>query len=335
MEPTFDWANESEEPDKTIERIFEAISNPELASQPLPDTELSMLNTTNGEGQPESGYVSEEVKEAMWLNELVGEDEAPISEAVTEAATTEDFAVDSEPQLGLDAFAAPEQPIELLSADHLLWDNPKAKVDRLVILSNKSIVFASPKETDVPHILGLFEEKKMLRDLLGEEARAIKLESIQKLTVNPKDAKLLITYTTSKEKPISHQLVFSDPKVRDEVLTAMMLRLGANFAEFTHNVSLADKIVPPVIVLSFVVFLIWGILSGLPLLSALPDSQLGLLQRVIDALNSFVTLVGRIWLLLILVIGGVSAVAWLWMNLRMPSTLVTIQRAKNPPVPAE
>lgn len=41
---SFDWANESAEPDKTIDKIFNAISNPEQAAEPLPDTDMSMLD---------------------------------------------------------------------------------------------------------------------------------------------------------------------------------------------------------------------------------------------------------------------------------------------------
>ncbi len=32
--PTFDWANDSDQPDKTINKIFNAVSSPEMASQP-------------------------------------------------------------------------------------------------------------------------------------------------------------------------------------------------------------------------------------------------------------------------------------------------------------
>jgi hypothetical protein len=325
-EPTFDWANESEEPDKTIQKIFDAISNPEQASQPLPDTDLSLLKKTNPEGQDEPTYVSEEVKEAMWLNVLVGEDEQPPQEPQPEGVSPEDYSVSADPQLGLEAFAAPDQPIESLSSDHLLWDNPKVKTDRLVILSNKSIVHASPKETDIPHILGLFAENKMLRDLLGEDAGVIKLESIQRLSANPKHAKLVIDYLNKDEKKATHQLIFSETKVRDEALTALSLRLGTRFTEVTQQTSMADKIVPPVMVLIFIAFLLWGILAGLPMLSGLPDSQLGLLQSIISALESFVSFVGQSRLVLLLGIGGVLAVVWLVLNLRKPSTVVYLQR---------
>lgn len=325
-EPTFDWANESEEPDKTIQKIFDAVSNPEQASQPLPDTDLSSLKETNPEGQDEPTFISEEVKEAMWLNVLVGEDEQPPQELQPEPVLTEDYSVSADPQLGLDAFAAPDQPIESLSSDYLLWDNPKAKTDRLVILSNKSIIHANPKETDIPHILGLFAENKMLRDLLGEDAGVIKLESIQRLVANPKDAKLTIDYLNKDEYKATHQLEFSESKVRDEAVTALSLRLGTRFTEITQQISMADKIVPPVVVLSFIAFLIWGILAGLPMLSGLPDSQLGILQSIISALESFVSFVGQSRLLLVLGIGGVLAVIWLVLNLRKPSTLVYLQR---------
>ena len=325
-EPTFDWANESEEPDKTIQKIFDAISNPEQASQPLPDTDLSVLNETTPEGQVEPTFISEEVKEAMWLNVLVGEDEVPPQEAQPAAVSDEDFGVNAEQQLGLDAFTTPDQPIESLSADHLLWDNPKIKTDRLVILSNKSIIHASPKESDIPHILGLFAENKMLRDLLGEDAGVIKLESIQRLTANPKDAKLVIDYLNKDGKEATHLLVFSEPRVRDEALTALSLRLGTRFTEVTEQTSMADKIIPPVVVLSFIAFLIWGILTGLPMLSGLPDSQLGVLQSIISALESFVSFVGQSRLLLVLGIAGVLAVIWLVLDLRKPSTVVYLQR---------
>ena len=51
----------------------------------------------------------------------------------------------------------------------------------MVILTSTSLIYANPKESDIPHIMGLFAEKKMLRDLLGENAGVIKLESIQRL----------------------------------------------------------------------------------------------------------------------------------------------------------
>ena len=45
--PTFDWANNSEEPDRTIDQLFIAVSSPELASQPRPNSDLTGLIKTN------------------------------------------------------------------------------------------------------------------------------------------------------------------------------------------------------------------------------------------------------------------------------------------------
>jgi len=137
---------------------------------------------------------------------------------------------------------------------------------------------------------------------------------------------LVIDYLNKDGKIATHQLVFSEPRVRDEALTALSLRLGTRFTEVTEQTSMADKIIPPVVVLSFIAFLIWGILTGLPMLSGLPDSQLGVLQSIISALESFVSFVGQSRLLLILGIAGVLAVIWLVLDLRKPSTVVYLQR---------
>ena len=150
----------------------------------------------------------------------------------------------------------------LIEPDFLLWDNPKAKTDRMVILGSKSIIYANPAASDVPHIMGLFNEKKMLRDLLGEDAGTIKLESIQRLTANPKRSNLDIDYKPN-EKTVTHQLMFSTTQVRDEALDALQLRLGADFTRTTRKFSLADKILVPLLIIVLVAVIGWVLIDGL------------------------------------------------------------------------
>lgn len=321
--PTFDWANESDEPDKTIQKIFNAISNPELASQPLPDTDLNWLDESNADVQTDTTQGEEEDMEARYLDLLVGPEEETLPEP--HLASLEDYSVSAEPQLGLDAFALPEQPMETVSSDLMLWDNPKVKVDRLVILSSRSLVYANPQSSDIPHIQGLFAEKKMVRDLLGENAGMIKLESVKRLTTNPKTSKISIDYL-QKDKLTTHQLIFASPQVRDEVLTALQMRLESNFSLTTRSFSLLDKIVPPIVILLFVAFIGWGLVAGLPMLNGLPPSQLGSLQVIVSGLQRFVSSIGIINLIVFLGLCALLTLIWMMSNLTKPSKLVIMEQ---------
>jgi hypothetical protein len=238
----------------------------------------------------------------------------------------DDFSVSSEPELGLDAFTSQEQPEESITSDHLLWDNPKAKMDRMVILSGKSLVYANPTESDIPHILGLFEEKKMIRDLLGENAGVIKLESIRRLSANPKKADLSIEYLDNDEKLITHKLTFSSPQVRDEVIAAIQMRPGADFLQSTETFRLQDKIVPPLAILLLLAFLSWLMFAGLPMLNGLTGSQLGLLQPIVSGLHSFVSSAGRYILSIIIILCGLLTLVWLVSNLMKPTNLTILER---------
>jgi hypothetical protein len=325
--PTFDWATESDEPDKTIEKIFEAVSNPDLASQPLPDTELSWSDAAA------AGVVAgtEGDYEERLLNQLVGDQEEQVP-PVELSPNKEDFTVNPESQLGLDAFTSPEQALETVTPDYRLWDNPKLKTDRMVIVSSKSLLFASPKESDVPHIQGLFAEGKMMRDLLGENAGVIKLESIHKLTANPKYSTLLVEYAGKEGKPAKkkqfskHELKFSSPAVLEEVLQALEVRLGAGFYRNVHKFSLADKLIPPLITLFAIILLAWSLIGGLPLLIGLPDTRLAVLQRLATGLQDLVTKIGSVNILLVALICGVFVLIWLLNNLRQPSELIILER---------
>ena len=320
--PTFDWATDSDEPDKTIQKIFNAISNPELASQPLPDTDLSDFQPNPADSQAENTAETNSALEKKLLNELVGPDEEAPPEPAPEVK--EEFKVSTESQMGVAAFTAPEPATETLTSDYLLWDNPKAKTDRLVILSNKSLILANPQPTDIPHILGLFTEKKMLRDLLGQNTRMIRLEAIKRLSTDPKTSKISITYQ-EEDKNFTHSLSLSSQTVRDEVMRAFQIRLGANSIETFHTFKLADKIVPPVVVLAILGFLAWFFLGGLPMLSAIPSTQPGPLQSILSALGDFVTLVGSINILLIFAFLGLLTLLWLFNNLRKPSQQVIVE----------
>ncbi len=321
--PTFDWATESDEPDKTIQKIFDAVSNPELASQPLPTTDLPWLEdgAQAADSAPPPEVPAE--TEAALLDELIGAegtlpDEQPLR--------MEDFTVSAEPQLGLDAFISPEEALESVTPDYRMWDNPKVKLDRMVILSSKSLIFATPKESDVPHILGLFAEGKLMRDLLGEKAGIIKLETIQSLTANPKRSELYIEHKDNGKKLVRHVLSFSSPAVRDEVMEAFQIRLGVGFSRVTHSFSLPDKIVPPVVTILFVAFLVWGLTAGLSMLTGIPAPQLGGLQGIITSLQSFVAAIGVTRLILVGALFIFLTLIWLINNIRQPSNLVVLQR---------
>jgi hypothetical protein len=323
MTPTFDWATDSDEPDKTIDKIFNAISNPELASQSIPDTDVSKLDINTPVRASDSTQETERNKDDRWLDELVGTEVEPLPE---QQLSMDDFVVSSESEIGLDAFTSPDQPIEPITSDYQLWDNPEVKTDRMVILSDKSLMYANPKESDIPHILGLFAEKKMVRDLLGENARAIKLENIRRLSANPEKADFTIEYMKRDGKLSTHKLTFSSPQVRDEVFEAIQLKPGADFHQTIETYRLLDKIVPPLAILLLLAFLIWGLYAGLPMLSGLNGEQLGLFQPIISGLQSFVSFAGRFNLSVIIFIGGLLTIAWLVNNLRKPSKLILLER---------
>ena len=322
---TFDWATESGEPDKTIDKIFEAVSNPEKAAQPLPDSNLSLLDTTPTDGQGGSTPVDQQDNEAKQLDELVGPkmEGRPDQQAVN----LEDFKVSALPEWGTDAFAyTGETTTGSAEPEPLLWDNPTAKIDRLVILGNTSIIYANPIPMDIPHIIGLFNEKKMLRDLLGENARVIKLESIQSLQFDPKSANLSINYKAN-DKVITRQLTFKDQQVRDDVLAALKLRLGSGFSRKTHSYSMKDKILAPVLCLVLVALLGWGLIAGLPLLSGIPAFQSGILQLILYNVQYYVNLIGTSTVFVIALILVALCLVWLVSNLIKPSELVTEEKA--------
>jgi hypothetical protein len=322
--PTFDWAHDSDEPDKTIDQLFNAFSNPDVTSQPLPDADLSWLsdNPTGSPTQPVQEVQGNE--EDVWLDELVGMEVEPLPEQPS--GLPDDFTVSAEPELGLEAFISPEKIEAPISSDHQLWDNPGVKKDRLVIVSNRSIVYASPKESDIPHILGLFAENKMVRDLLGENAGVITLESIHRISANSKKADLNINYDKKGEKTSTHKLTFSSPQVRDEVLSAIKLKPGTDFHQSVQTFRLQDKIVPPLAILLFLIFLTWVLFAGLPMLSGLTGSQLGLLNIFVSIMQGIVQFVGRSNLFLIILLGAIFDVAWLVYNLTKPSELIILER---------
>jgi len=321
--PTFDWANDSAEPDKTIDQLFTAISDPDSVSESVQDNEFSWLDE-DAPDVPTSASQQNYMKiDATGTDELVETEVEPLPEQDT--SNIDDFTVSAEPELGLDAFISIEKPEESIGTGLNLWDNPKVKKDRMVILTSTSLIYANPKESDVPHIMGLFAEKKMLRDLLGEKAGVIKLESIQQLSGNLNKSDLTIEYKKQDEKRQSHKFIFSSKPVRDEVITAMRLRPGSDMQETIQTFRLEDKIVPPVAVLIFLIFLVWLIVAGLPLLSNLNGSDLGILQSIISGLQTFVFFVGSYNLLFIIILGGLLDIAWLVSNLMKPTQLIVIE----------
>ncbi len=327
--PTFDWANESEEPDKTIDKIFEAVSKPELASEPPPQQEDNWLNDLRPSEEiletPADTKKAEPKKaEDPWIQELVSSDSAAAEEP--RELTKDDFSVSAEPELGLEAFATSEGPsVASEEPDSLLWDNPRAKSDRLVILSYRSLIYAHPAESDIPHILGLFNEKRMVRDLLGENAYMIKLENIERVTANPKAANLVIEYKPNG-KVISHQLAFSSPQVRDEALTALKFRLGAAFKQFNHEVTMEDKILSPIVLIILLIAITWGLIWGVPLLSTLPGFDTGSIYGVLSSIQQTIDQIGLIWIILAAVLISAVCVYWMVRNLRKPSSEVILKR---------
>ena len=331
--PTFDWTNESSEPDKTIDKIFDAVSNQEMASEAPPQKESNWLDNlrpsdevieTPGIGKvPEAKKTMGQKVEDPWLNELVGSDEATVTEPHT--LTEDDFSVSAEPQLGLEAFAPDEKPsTSTAEPDSLLWDNPQAKTDRLVILSYRSLIYANPQESDIPHIMGLFNENRMVRDLLGEKAHMIKLESIERVSTNPQTTKMVIEYK-SDDKIISHELTFSSPQVRDEAFTALKYRLGAAFIQSGHTISLEDKILTPIVIIVLVAILSWILLGGIPLLSRARGFDTGAAQAFLSSMQQLIYQFSIIIIVVAVLICAACGV-WMALNLRKPSSEVVLKR---------
>ena len=321
---TFDWATDSHEPDKTIGKIFAAVSNPELAAEPLPDSDLSWLDDPVADGVAAGAVASGSATDAFARDEVEGA--APASIDWQQSGSSSGSSVKAEPPFMVDAFspvdealAGPNEP------ESLLWDNPKAKTDRMVILGSKSIIYASPAESDIPHITGLFEEKKMMRDLLGENARTIKLESIQRLTSNPKRSNLVIDYTLD-DKLTSHQLIFINPTARDEALDALQLRLGAGFNRTTRKFSLADKVLVPLLILVLVAVIGWVLLAGLSYLEGARGFQSGFLQLILVNIQYYVDLIGPVYIFLITFVLVALCLVWLVINLSKPSSLVILEQ---------
>ena len=321
--PTFDWATDSDEPDKTINKLFDAVSNPELASQPPQATDLGWLENLREE-HTENKTSADQGTEEKKLDEQVEPEAEETQEQ--QPVNMEDFSVSAEPEWGVDAFASSEQPSNVSTETaSLLWDNPKVDKDRLVILSHKSIIYANPIASDIPHLMGLFKENKMVRDLLGANAGAIKLESIQRITINPKLANIRIEYQQN-DKASAHQLTFSSPKVLDEVMIALQFRLGSEFKQTTHSYSLGDIILSPLLVLILVAALVWGLISGVPLLNASQIFPAGTLQNILSGLQQWITTTGALYLILLAGLIGLVCVLWLVNNLRKPSNLVILER---------
>jgi hypothetical protein len=322
-QPTFDWANDSAEPDKTIHKIFAAVSSPESVYQPLPAANSYLSENDTSIKPAGAASAPEEDQEARLLDELVGMDAE--REDSHQPSGLEGFTVSSVPQLILDDFNTMEQTNEPGKVKFLLWDNPNAKKDRLVILSSKSLIYANPKATDIPHIEGLFAENKMMRDLLGEHTGIIKLEAIQRVTANPKKHSLVITHQMNK-KTSTQKFKLASEHAIDEVMAAFHKRLGPDFSHTRRIFSLPDKIVPPLVVLVFVLFMIWVVTTGIPMLSNVPISKLGQLQYIFPGLQVFVSSIGVFNLVLISGIFGLLSLIWLTANLVKPSRLEIIER---------
>ncbi len=323
---TFDWASESKEPDKTINKIFDAVSNPELASQPLQDTDLSWLDKVPADGQ----IIKPPVAEPDIPTSLGEEPPEPITDASLQQPSAEpaDFSVSPIPELGMNAFASEDFKTEPAEADSLLWDNPKASADRMVILGNQSIIYANPAPSDIPHILGLFNDKKMLRDLLGKNAGVIKLDSIRRVTAFPKKSNLDISFMQN-EKLSTHQLIFKDRKERDEALSAVQLRLGADFVRSTQHFDFLDKILSPMLCILVVVFLGWLLIFGLPQFAPLAAFQTGTLQLILVNLQSYVKLIGAINVLVVALILVVLCLIWLVINVSKPSQQIIVEQLRR------
>jgi hypothetical protein len=322
---SFDWAADSAEPDKTIGKIFNAVSNPELAAEPLPDSDLSWLDEPIAAAAA-AGTVSFGEQASAFYGQDLGSP-AEGAAAGQQMAGLPDIPVSAEKQAGMIAFDGDDEVLSGLNEpEPLLWDNPQVKVDRMVILGSKSIIYASPAESDVPHILGLFNEKKMLRDLLGENARTIKLESIHRLTANPKKTNLDIDFVID-EKPAAHQLLFASPQTRDEALDALQPRLGAGFNRTIHKFSLASKTLVPVLIIVLVAVIGWLLLGELSYLEGVPGFQSGILQLILVNIQYYVELIGPVYIFLISFVLIALCLVWLVINLSKPASLVIVEKS--------
>jgi hypothetical protein len=321
---TFDWAKESAEPDKTIDKIFDAVSNPELAAEPLPDTDLSWLDDPHSaEATALSASAATASEAEMQDDRLSQTSEATLGQQPTNLSG---YPASPEDQFATDESGAGEESQETSTEpDPLLWDNPKAKLDRMVILGSNSIIYANPAASDVPHIMDLFNEKKMQRELLGENAGTIKLEDIQRLTANPKRTNLTIDYRPN-EKTVTHQLSFSNPQGRDEALDVLQLRMGADFIRTTRKFSLADKILAPLLIIVLVAITGWVLINGLTYLETVPAFQSGVLQLILVNLQYYVDLISPFNILMIAIILVALCLVWLVFNLSKPSSLIIVER---------
>jgi hypothetical protein len=341
---SFDWATESEEPDDTINNIFAAVSKPELASEPLPDTDLSwLLESLPEERLNEAAFGAEqpspqEPEASPWQEEPI-QPAAPLPETdfSTQPApyNPEDFAVDAEPHMGIAAFIQPEEAQSTAAATGLVWDNPQARTDRLVMLSDKSLIYAHPNPTDIPRISELFAQKKMQRELLGAGARSIKFETIQRLSGNPKGADLTVSYLHGKAKH-KHKLQLASPQVRDEVLAAAQRKLPPDFVQSTQKTNRLVNILPPLLML--LIFLGGSLVLyfGLVLLSKVPAIQAGgsleIVKSILTGLTSPLGTGG------ILGLGGLFslvALVWLVISLRKPTEQIVVERPVAQPEPAQ
>jgi hypothetical protein len=252
--------------------------------------------------------------------------QTPDSSTGVGSSSSSDFTVIANEQLATGALATgDESQGETIEPDFLLWDNPKAKTDRMVILGSKSIIYANPAASDIPHILGLFDERKMLRDLLGEDAGTIKLDTIQRLTANPERANLNIDYKPN-EKTVTHQLTFSNAQARDEALDALQLRLGADFNRTTRKFSLADKILLPLLIIVLVAVIGWVLLIGISYLEGAAGFQSGILQLILINTQYYVDLIGPSNILMIAIVLVALCLVWLVINLSKPSSLLIVER---------
>jgi hypothetical protein len=320
--PSFDWATESAEPDKTIDKIFEAVSNPELASQPLPDSDLSWVEQAKPAEEAASDAAAEKAP-------VIEAEESPGTPETTEQAlptSPQDFEVSAESEWGLGAFAPAESSRDASREPvSFLWDNPRAKIDRLVILGFTSVIFANPAPKDVAEITRLFKESKMVRELLGKEAGVIKLENIQRLSAIPKRAHLDIEYQENG-KLITHPLVFKDKRTRDEALAAIKLRLGGGFHSKTQTVSGMRRIGWPVVCALIFAILGWGLTGGVNLLSRLPYFQAGTPLLIVYNIQYYVDLFGTYYVLAIAGIATLLCLLWLMVNLSKPNKVMILEK---------
>jgi hypothetical protein len=321
--PTFDWARESDEPDEAIKKIFDAISNPEMVSQPTSETGETDEYLGHPYGETEIEPAEEQLIEDHWLTELVGQAIEPAEEQPP--VNMDDFSVSAEYTLGLEAFTSPDIHIEAPAPQHILWDNPEAEEDRLIILASNALIYANPEPSDIPHIMGLFDEKKMLRDLLGETAVMIKLNSIERLLATPQAADLTVSYKNDG-KLITHKLEFANPAKRDEALNELKLKLSPDFTRTSRSFSLKDKIASPLFVIVLAILLAWALVSGLPLLLGLSVFQAGLMHAIVAGLQDIITAFGEIYVILIAGLLCLLALGWLVYNLTKPANLIIIER---------